>query len=80
MAKLQKALKPEEFAAAMVNMTNREQRMESLDKQFLELEAHFRSVLEKIAAAPLYFGSLRNISICILNNLNKCENCPWSVA
>ena len=51
MAKLQKALKPEEFAAAMVNMTNREQRMESLDKQFLELEAHYRSVLEKIAAA-----------------------------
>jgi histone acetyltransferase 1 len=51
MAKLQKALKPEEFAAAMVNMTNREQRLESLDKQFLELETHYRSVLEKIAAA-----------------------------
>lgn len=51
LAKLQKALKPEEFAAAMVNVTNREQRLEILDKQFLELEAHYRSVLEKVAAA-----------------------------
>jgi histone acetyltransferase 1 len=51
MAKLQKALKPEEFAAAMVNVTNREQRLEILDKQFQELEEHYRSVLEKVAAA-----------------------------
>ena len=34
-----------------VNVTNREQRLEILDKQFLELEAHYRSVLEKVAAA-----------------------------
>merc|ERR1712034_147612 len=37
LAKLQKALKPEEFAAAMVNITNREQRLEILEKQFVEL-------------------------------------------
>merc|ERR1712233_123955 len=51
LAKLQKALKPEEFAAAMVNVTNREQRLENLDKQFHELEEHYKSVLEKVAAA-----------------------------
>ena len=117
--KLQKALKPEEFAAAMVNVTNRfdlnfnliyltlimmfgkmsptgltwfnlfclthwvsflniqlrlssklgidlcslnhkeanpfsltrEQRLETLDRQFQELEEHYKSVLEKVAAA-----------------------------
>lgn len=49
--KLQKALNPEEFAAAMVNVTNREQRMENLDKQFHELEEHYKSILEKVAAA-----------------------------
>jgi len=49
--KLQKALKPEEFAAAMVNITNKEQRLETLEKQFQELEKHYRSVLEKVAAA-----------------------------
>jgi len=51
LAKLQKALKPEEFAAAMVNITNREQRLEILSKQFLELETHYKQVLEKVAAA-----------------------------
>lgn len=51
LAKLQKALKPEEFAAAMVNVTNREQRLEILTKQFLELESHYKQVLEKVAAA-----------------------------
>jgi len=50
LAKLQKALKPEEFAAAMVNVTNREQRLENLDKMYQELEHHYRSVLEKVAA------------------------------
>ena len=40
--KLQKALKPEEFAAAMVNITNKEQRLETLEKQFQELEKHYR--------------------------------------
>jgi len=51
LAKLQKALKPEEFAAAMVSITNREQRMEILSKQFTELETHYKQVLEKVAAA-----------------------------
>ena len=40
--KLQKALKPEEFAAAMVNITNKEQRLETLEKQFQDLEKHYR--------------------------------------
>lgn len=51
LAKLQKALKPEEFAAAMVNVTNREQRLENLERQFEELETHYKAVLEKVAAA-----------------------------
>ena len=51
LSKLQKLLKPQEFAAAMVNITNKEQRLEILDKQFSELESHYKSVLEKVAAA-----------------------------
>jgi len=51
LAKLQKALKPEEFAAAMVNITNKEQRLEILEKQFVELENNYKAVLEKVAAA-----------------------------
>jgi len=49
--KLRKALKPEEFAAAMVNITDREQRLEMLNKQFTDLENHYRKVLDKISAA-----------------------------
>ncbi|XP_023348942.1 histone acetyltransferase type B catalytic subunit [Eurytemora carolleeae] len=48
--KLRRALKPEEFAAAMVNITDREQRLELLEKQFTELEAHYKKILEKVAA------------------------------
>jgi len=51
LSKLQKLLKPQEFAAAMVNITNKEQRLEILEKQFGELEAHYKTVLEKVAAA-----------------------------
>lgn len=51
LAKLEKALKPEEFAAATMNITNREQRMDSLHRQFLELEEHYRYVLERVAAS-----------------------------
>jgi len=51
LTKLQKLLKPQEFAAAMVNITNKEQRLEQLEKQFTELETHYKSVLEKVAAA-----------------------------
>jgi len=49
--KLRKALKPEEFAAAMVNITNREQRLDMLEKQFKELETHYKSVLERVAGS-----------------------------
>ena len=35
----------------MVNITNKEQRLEILEKQFTELESHYKSVLEKVAAA-----------------------------
>ena len=48
LSKLQKLLKPQEFAAAMVNITNKEQRLEILEKQFTELESHYKSVLEKL--------------------------------
>ena len=51
LSKLQKLLKPQEFAAAMVNITNKEQRLEILEKQFGELETHYKTVLEKVAAA-----------------------------
>ena len=51
LSKLQKLLKPQEYAAAMVNITNKEQRLEILEKQFTELENHYKSVLEKVAAA-----------------------------
>jgi len=51
LSKLQKLLKPQEFAAAMVNITNKEQRLENLEKQFIELETHYKTVLEKVAAA-----------------------------
>jgi len=51
LSKLEKALKPEEFAAATMNITNREQRMESLHRQFTELEEHYKYVLERVAAS-----------------------------
>jgi len=50
MAKLKKALKPEEFAAATLTMTNREQRLESLQAQYNELFDHYTQVLERISA------------------------------
>ena len=49
MAKLKKVLKPEEFAAATLNITNREQRLESLQSQYKELEEHYLHVLERIS-------------------------------
>ena len=50
MAKLKKALKPEEFAAATLTMTNREQRLESLQAQYNELLDHYTQILERISA------------------------------
>jgi len=49
--KLKKHLKSEELAAIMLNVTDRDQRIEMLNKQFGELEEHYRKVLEKVAAA-----------------------------
>merc|ERR1719354_1173295 len=49
--KLKKHLKSEELAAIMLNVTDRDQRIEMLNKQFCELEEHYRKVLEKVAAA-----------------------------
>ena len=51
LAKLKKALKPEEFAAATLNLTNREQRLESLQSQYKELEEHYLHTLERISSA-----------------------------
>jgi len=48
LAKLKKALKPEEFAAATLNITNREQRLESLQSQYKELEDHYLHVLGQV--------------------------------
>jgi len=49
--KLKRALKPEELNTVMINFTDREQRLEMLEKQFVELESHYLKVLEKVAAA-----------------------------
>merc|ERR1712109_202917 len=50
LAKLKKALKPEEYAAATSqNITNKEQRLESLQSQYKELEEHYLHVLERIS-------------------------------
>lgn len=48
--KLKKALNPEEFAAATINITNREQRLENLQAQFNELNEHYKQILERISA------------------------------
>jgi histone acetyltransferase 1 len=49
--KVRRAFKPEEFEAAMVNITGREQRLELLEKQFNEVETHYKKILEKVAAS-----------------------------
>ena len=49
--KLRKALSAEEFAAATINITNREQRLESLQAQYNELLDHYKSILERIAVS-----------------------------
>jgi histone acetyltransferase 1 len=49
LAKLKKALKPEEYTAATLTITNREQRLESLQSQYKELEEHYLHVLERIS-------------------------------
>jgi hypothetical protein len=51
LSKLQKVLKPDEFVAATANITNREQRLQVLENQYKELEEHYLTILERIAAA-----------------------------
>lgn len=49
--KLKKALNPEEFAAATINITNRDQRLENLQAQFNELTDHYKQILERISVS-----------------------------
>merc|ERR1712083_1187122 len=47
--KLKKVLKPEEFEAATAgNITDRSQKLDSLQSQYKELEEHYLHVLERI--------------------------------
>jgi len=48
--KLKKALKPEEYTAATVSLTNKEQREEQIKTQFEALESHFVRVLDRLPA------------------------------
>ncbi|CAL4072238.1 unnamed protein product [Meganyctiphanes norvegica] len=52
MAKLKKILKPEEFTATMT-MTSKDQRLESLEHQYQELEDHYSHILERLAGSDL---------------------------
>ena len=51
MEKLKKALNAEEFAAATINITNREQRLENLQAQFNELTDHYKQILERVSVS-----------------------------
>ncbi|XP_069978242.1 histone acetyltransferase type B catalytic subunit isoform X1 [Penaeus vannamei] len=52
MEKLKKILKPEEYQATMT-ITSKEQRLESLERQYNDLEEHYLHVLERLAATNL---------------------------
>jgi len=52
MEKLKKILKPEEYNATMT-MTSKDQRLESLEHQYTELEEHYSHIIERLAAADL---------------------------
>ena len=51
--KLKRALKPEEYTAATINMTNKEQREEQVKTQFEALESHFLRIVERLPAAKV---------------------------
>jgi len=51
--KLKRALKPEEYTAATINMTNKEQREEQVKTQFGALESHFLRIVERLPAAAV---------------------------
>jgi len=48
--KLKKALKPEEYTAATISLTNKEQREEQVKTQFESLESHFLRIVERLPA------------------------------
>ncbi|XP_040583195.1 histone acetyltransferase type B catalytic subunit isoform X1 [Lepeophtheirus salmonis] len=48
LAKLQKVLKPEEYTAATINITNRQQRLENLHSLYSELEEHYRAIVTRV--------------------------------
>ncbi|XP_076356515.1 histone acetyltransferase 1 [Tachypleus tridentatus] len=50
LAKLKKTLRPEELRAAL-QYTNKEQRIEQLEKQYREVEVEYRHVLERLATS-----------------------------
>uniref|UniRef100_T1IZF3 Histone acetyltransferase type B catalytic subunit n=1 Tax=Strigamia maritima TaxID=126957 RepID=T1IZF3_STRMM len=50
--KLQKTLRPEELKATL-NYTNKEQRIEQLERQYQELETDYRRVLDRLAMSKL---------------------------
>merc|ERR1711934_324758 len=58
--KLKKALKPEEYTAATINLTNKEQREEQVKTQFESLESHFLRIVERLPAAVTANGSSSN--------------------
>ena len=58
--KLKRALKPEEYTAATINMTNKEQREEQVKTQFEALESHFLRIVERLPAAVTANGSSSN--------------------
>ena len=51
--KLKRALKPEEYTAATINMTNKEQREEQVKTQFEALESHFQRIVERLPAGAV---------------------------
>ena len=51
--KLKRALKPEEYTAATINMTNKEQCEEQVKTQFEALESHFLRIVERLPAAAV---------------------------
>lgn len=49
--KLQKVLSEEELKATTLNLKDKSQRLESLDRQYKELEEEFLHVIERMAAS-----------------------------
>eukprot|EP00096_Caligus_rogercresseyi_P006949 TRINITY_DN2404_c0_g1_i1.p1 TRINITY_DN2404_c0_g1~~TRINITY_DN2404_c0_g1_i1.p1 ORF type:complete len:414 (+),score=147.35 TRINITY_DN2404_c0_g1_i1:75-1316(+) len=48
LAKLQKVLKPDEYTAATINITNRQQRLDNLQSLYSDLEDHYRSIVTRV--------------------------------